>query len=54
VDPKESYRLWKTATDAETAEQYCAAMAENLDSPFEDLQPTPVVLALIQDWLEES
>lgn len=41
-------------TDAETAEQYCAALAEDLDSPFEDLQPKPVVLALIQDWLDEE
>lgn len=37
-----------------TAQDLCQRLSQELDSPFEDCQPTAPLLALIGDWLERQ
>lgn len=46
------WRVFGENPTADTPEKLCALLSEELDSPFEDCQPSAPLLALIEDWMK--
>jgi hypothetical protein len=48
--------LWtvaeKNPAAAISAESLCSALGDELESPFEDIQPSVALLSLINDWMK--